>query len=180
MGEAGDLDDRADVARGVACGQEAAGLHHHADPVADAAADAGDFDAVGEAVVGEVVFGEGVDLGFAAEAAERAGEDDAVVVDVEVGAQGVRAFLGGRGYGGDDFAVFGAEALGAEQLRPVHAGGHGGAFGAGLVREEPSPPALLRSINAGITFLKNGQRGFSCAKAALSDGLSVFSAFEAV
>ena len=75
VGEAGDLDDRADVARGVACGQEAAGLHHHADPVADAAADAGDFDAVGEAVVGEVVFGEGVDLGFAAEAAERAGED---------------------------------------------------------------------------------------------------------
>ncbi|MFC2302205.1 MAG: hypothetical protein ACFNLE_00005, partial [Rothia aeria] len=37
VGEAGDLDDRADVARGVAFGQEAAGLHHHADPVADAA-----------------------------------------------------------------------------------------------------------------------------------------------
>ena len=114
------MNDGADVAGGVVCGEKAAGLHHDADAVADAAADAGDFDAVGEAVVGEVVFGEGVDLGFASEAAEGAGEDDAVVVDVEVGTQGVGAFLGGGGDGGDDFAVFGAEALGAQKLRPVH------------------------------------------------------------
>ncbi len=64
-------------------------------PAADGAADLGDFDGVGEAGAVEVVFAGEEDLGFALEAAEGGGVDDAVAIDLEGGA--VFAFGGGPG-----------------------------------------------------------------------------------
>ena len=126
--EASHLHHGADVARRAAQRQKFARLHHHAHAVAQAAADTGHFHAVGEAVVGVVVLGKGMHLGFAPQAAERAGKHHAVVIDMKIGAQGIGTLLRGRRAGGHDFAVFGAEALGAEQLLPVHFGAHGRGF----------------------------------------------------
>lgn len=65
------------------------------EPAADGAADLGDFDGVGEAGAVEVVFAGEEDLGFALEAAEGGGVDDAVAVDLEGGA--IFAFRSGPG-----------------------------------------------------------------------------------
>ena len=70
--------------------------------------------------MGVVVFGEGVHLRFSPQPPERAGKHHAVVIDVKIGAQRIRAFLAGGGNGGHQLAILGLEALGAEQLLPVH------------------------------------------------------------
>ena len=106
MGQAGRLHDHAQVAwlapvrQGFAQG--------FADAHAQRAADAADFQRVGQARVDMVVAGDRVDLGLAPQAAEGAGEDDAVVVLVE---RAAAQFLG---------AVQGfAEAFAGEQGVPV-------------------------------------------------------------
>jgi hypothetical protein len=57
-----------------------------AEPSADAAADLGDLDAVGEPRAVEVVFAGEEDLRFALQTAEGAAVDDAVAVDLECAA----------------------------------------------------------------------------------------------
>ena len=82
--------------------------------MAEGSADVRDFEGVGESGVDLVVEGEGVDLGFAGEAAEGCGEDDAVDVGFEVGAEGVGL--------GEDEGVgvgFGAAEVG-EEFVPGH------------------------------------------------------------
>ena len=92
------------------------------EPAADGAADLGDFDGVGEAVAVEVVFAGEEDLGFALEAAEGGGVDDAVAVDLEGGA----VFAFGGGPGGEGGEVEGVvEAVGRRPagVEPTAGGG---------------------------------------------------------
>lgn len=106
VGQARRLHDHAQVTRLAPVGQGLAqGL---ADPHAQRTADATDFQRVSQAGVDVVVAGDRVDLGLAAQAAEGAGEDDAVVVLVE---RAATQFIG---------AVQGfAEAFAGEQCVPV-------------------------------------------------------------
>ena len=120
MRQAGHLHHSADIGWRILRRQETALGQHHSHAVAQAAPHAGHFHAVGKAVVGVVVFGEGVYLRFAPQPPERAGKHHSVVIDVEIGAQRICAFLAGGGNGGHQPAVLGLEALGAEQLLPVH------------------------------------------------------------
>ena len=92
------------------------------EPAADGAADLGDFDGVGEAGAIEVVFAGEEDLGFALEAAEGGGVDDAVAVDLEGGA----VFAFGGGPGGEGGEVEGVvEAVGRRHagVEPTAGGG---------------------------------------------------------
>ena len=81
-----------------------------ADAAAEAAPDAGDFKRVGKTGADVVVFFQREDLGFVFHAAEGSGEDEAVAVALEVGTH--------RGFGAGGLA----DAVGGEQLRPVHVG----------------------------------------------------------
>ncbi|MNZ33415.1 hypothetical protein D3C78_507610 [compost metagenome] len=81
MGQAGRLHDHPQVAGGAPVRQAVA--QGFADAHAQRAADAADFQRVGQACVDMVVAGNRVHLGLAPEAAEGTGEDDAVVVLVE-------------------------------------------------------------------------------------------------
>lgn len=107
MGQARGLHDHAHVG-GVAPVRQAV-----ADDLADAhaqrAADTADFQRVGQAGMDVIVARYRVDLGLATQAAEGAGEDDAVVVLVE----GAAAELGAAVHGF-------AEALPGEQGVPIH------------------------------------------------------------
>ena len=95
---------------------------HAAGAGAETAADAGNFDAVGQAVVGVVVFRQRMHLGFAAEPAEGVAKYHAVVIDVISAA----VVFGGFGRQRAHAVVFGQiKAGGGHQLRPVHRILHG-------------------------------------------------------
>lgn len=81
MGQAGRLHHHAQVARVAPVGQGAAQGFAHAH--AEGAAYAADFQGVSQACMDMVVAGHRVHLGLAAQAAKRAGEDNAVMVFVK-------------------------------------------------------------------------------------------------
>ena len=81
VGQAGRLHHHPQVAGFAPVGQGAA--DRLADPHAQGAADATDFQGVGQARVDVIVAGNRVHLGLASQAAEGAGEDDAIVVFVK-------------------------------------------------------------------------------------------------
>ena len=85
--------------------------------IAQAAPHAGDFNAVGKAVVGVVVFGERMHLGFAPQPAKGVGKNHAVVVGVKGGAVGRVRF--GR-HGGDGAVFVDLKTSGRHELLPVH------------------------------------------------------------
>ena len=85
--------------------------------IAQAAPYAGDFNAVGKAVVGVVVFGERMHLGFAPQPAKGVGKNHAVVVGVKGGAVGRVRF--GR-HGGDGAVFVDLKTSGRHELLPVH------------------------------------------------------------
>ncbi|MCY1413335.1 hypothetical protein D9M71_287640 [compost metagenome] len=107
VGQAGGLHDDAEIAGIAPLGKLVA--QHLADPHAQRAADAADLQGMGEAGVDMVVAGDRVHLGLAAQAAEGAGEDDAVVVLVERAAPQFGAAVHGL-----------AQAFAGEQGVPVH------------------------------------------------------------
>ena len=117
--QTGHLNDCTDVARRIAFRQEAAHLHHHADTVADAAADTGHFDTVRQTVVRQIMLGQRMHLRFPSQTAECAGKHHTVVIDVEIRTQRVRTFLRRRRTGGYDFVVFQAETLRTQQTLPI-------------------------------------------------------------
>ena len=117
VGKAGGLHGGGEVVGRKMRGQLLLGAQLFAYKVAQAAPHAGDFNAVGEAVVGVVVFGERVHLGFAPQSAKGVGKDHAVVVGVKRGAVG-RVRFGRRG---GDVAVFvDLKTGGRHELLPVH------------------------------------------------------------
>ena len=81
VGQAGRLHHHAQVARVAPVGQGAA--QGFADAHAQGAADAADFQRVGQPRMDVIVARHRVHLGLAAQAAKRAGEDDAVVILVK-------------------------------------------------------------------------------------------------
>ena len=117
VGKAGGLHGGGEVVGRKMRGQLLLGAQLFAHKVAQAAPHAGDFNAVGKAVVGVVVFGERVHLGFAPQPAKGVGKDHAVVVGVKRGAVG-RVHFGRRG---GDVAVFVyLKTGGRHELLPVH------------------------------------------------------------
>ena len=120
MRQTGDLDDSANIARSIVFRQESAGLQHDTDAVTQTASDAGDFDTMCQPVVRQVMFGKRVDLGFPAQPPECAGKHDSIVINVEIGTQGIDTLLCGRRNRRDNFAVFRTEALRGKQLGPSH------------------------------------------------------------
>ena len=82
-----------------------------ADAAAETASDAGDFQRMGESGADVVVFFQREDLGFVFHAAESGGENEAVAVALEIGADG--RFRAGSL----------ADAVSREELNPVHNGG---------------------------------------------------------
>ena len=98
-------------------GQLLLGAQLFAHKVAQAAPHAGDFNAVGEAVVSVVIFGERVHLGFAPQSAKGVGKDHAVVVGVKGRAVG-RVRFGRRGR--DDAVFVYLKTGGRHELLPIH------------------------------------------------------------
>ena len=87
MAEGRGVDDFAEVGRIDAVIAEAVALADDgSDARAEAAPDAGDFEGMREPRAGKVVFGEGENLRLILQAAEGAGEDDAVAVALKMGA----------------------------------------------------------------------------------------------
>lgn len=119
MRQTGHLNDCADVARRIAFRQEAARLHHHADTVADTAADTGHFDTVRQTVVRQIMLGKRMYLCFPSQTAECTGKHHTVVIDVEIRTQRVRTFLRRRRTSRHDFIVFQAETLRTQQTLPI-------------------------------------------------------------
>ena len=93
------------------------GAQQFAHQIAQTAPHAGDFYAVGEAVVSVVVFGERMHLGFAPQPAKGVGKDHAVVVGVKGGTVGRVRF--GR-HGGDGAVFVDLKTGGRHELLPVH------------------------------------------------------------
>lgn len=117
VGKAGGLHGSGEVVGRKIGRQLVFGAQQFTHQIAQAAPHAGDFNAVGEAVVGVVVFGERVHLGFAPQSAKGVGKDHAVVVGVKRGAVG-RVRFGRRG---GDVAVFVYQKTGGRhELLPVH------------------------------------------------------------
>jgi len=81
VGEASGLYDHSQIGRRAPFGQLVA--QHFADPHAERATDAADFQRMGQACVDVIVAGNRVHLSLAAQAAKRAGEDDAVMILVK-------------------------------------------------------------------------------------------------
>ena len=111
--ERGGMDDRAEVrcVQFLPC-EIVACADFRADARAERAADAGDFERMREPRAGEIIFREREYLRLVLQPPECGGENDAVAVALKIGSRG--------------FAVaglFATEAIGGEELLPVHAGG---------------------------------------------------------
>ncbi|MCY1402083.1 hypothetical protein D9M71_172150 [compost metagenome] len=138
MGQAGGLDDHTEIA-GVAPFRQLV-AEHLADPHAQRAADAADFEGMGQACVDVVIAGDRVHLRLAPQPAEGAGEYDAVMVLVERAA-----------------AEFGvavhrfAEAFAGEQGMPVHSIIHPFATVTTLAARQPNLNAHKPSASISIS-----------------------------
>lgn len=114
MRQTGNLHHGTNIAGRIALRQKTAIVQHYAHAVAQAPAHAGNFNAVRQAVVRQIVLRQRMHLSFTAKAAEGSGKNDPVVIDVKIRTQGIGTFLSRRGNGRHDFAVFGTEALGGQ------------------------------------------------------------------
>jgi len=89
-------------------------VQHHAHAVAQTPAHTGNFNAVRQAVVRQVMLRQRMHLRFTAKSAEGSGKNNPVVVDVKIRTQSIGTFLSRWGNGRHDFAVFGTKALGGQ------------------------------------------------------------------
>ena len=117
VGKAGGLHGSGEVVGRKIGRQLVFGAQQFTHQIAQAAPHAGNFNAVGEAVVSVVIFGERVHLGFAPQSAKGVGKDHAVVVGVKGRAVG-RVRFGRRGR--DDAVFVYLKTGGRHELLPIH------------------------------------------------------------
>ncbi|SKO34217.1 Uncharacterised protein [Mycobacteroides abscessus subsp. massiliense] len=111
MRQTGNLHHGTNIAGRIALRQKTAVVQHHAHAVAQAPAHAGNFNAVRQTVVRQVMLRQRMHLRFTAKTAEGSGENNPVVVNVKIRTQSIGTFLRRRGNGRHDFAVFSTETL---------------------------------------------------------------------
>ena len=105
MSQTGNLHHGTNIAGRIALRQKTAIVQHHTHAVAQAPAHAGNFNAVRQAVVRQIVLRQRMHLRFTAKAAEGSGKNNPVVVDVKIRTQSIGTFLSRRGNCRHDFAV---------------------------------------------------------------------------